>query len=106
MTASYKQLTLHELAVGMILSDDLRDDNGVILLSQGVIITDAIIAALKRHGVETVPILCSEVSADDEAAEMALRKQHLAKLFRKQSPDDASALLHACVELFRLGNQQ
>jgi hypothetical protein len=105
MTASYKQLALHDVCAGMILSDDLRDDNGVILLSHGVVVTAAILVALKRHRVESVPVLCGEVPAAEEEAEMALRRQHLARLFRKQSGNDASGLLHQFIENFRLGTQ-
>jgi hypothetical protein len=102
MTASYKQLALHELAVGMVLSDDLRDNNGIVLLSQGVTLTEAMLAALRRHGVETAPILCDASPAAHQDADQQQRIERLHHLFRKENTDDASGLLHQYVAYFRL----
>lgn len=104
MTASRsKQLGLDDVSPGMILSDDLLDGHGQVLLPQGVTLTEATLASLRRHAVEVLPILCEALSEADVAAERERHKQRLATLFRKHTDDEATALLLEYVTHFRLG---
>jgi hypothetical protein len=103
MTSRSKQLALDQVKPGMVLSDDLIDGHGNILLPQGVTLTDATLASLLRHGVAMLPILCEALSEADAEAEHEHHKKRLAILFRKQNDEEASALLLEYVKHFRLG---
>lgn len=103
MTSRSKQLALDEVTPGMVLSDDLLDSHGQILLPQGVMLSDATLTSLRRHDVETLPILCGALSEAEITAELERHKQRLAVLFRKHDDDEASALLLQYVTHFRMG---
>lgn len=105
MATEHRQLPLNEVVEGMVLSDNVLDNNGVVLLSRGLTLSTSILAALARHGIATVPIV---FESDDPSAPVATpdpsqQLQRLAHLFRKQSTDEASGLLLQYVQYFRLG---
>lgn len=108
MTASYQHMPLAQVEPGMVLSDELLDVQGHILLPQGTVLTEAMIALMPRHGIAVLPIAVPEEPTAEEVA--ATREQHLqrlAHLFRKNDPDSdqdwATALLRRFVTDFRLG---
>jgi hypothetical protein len=105
MARHYKPVALDEAIPGMVLSDALLDNHGNVLLAEGVVLTEGILASLRRHRIATLPIKSDDVSADDEEAELVRHEQRLAKLFRKPSnaADDATGLLQQYVQYFRLG---
>ncbi len=103
MTSRSKQLTLDEATPGMVLSDDMLDSHGKVLLPAGATLTETTLASLRRHDIEMLPILCEALSAADEAAELARHQQRLAVLFRKHVDDEATALLLQYVTRYRLG---
>lgn len=105
MTASYTQIALDKVRPGMILSDDLVDDGGKTMLLHGTALTEALLASLRRHGFDTLPILCADLPPDDEQAELAQRDKRLARLFRKKDDSEASQQLHKYIEHFRLGTE-
>jgi hypothetical protein len=109
MTASYQHLAVGDVKPGMILSDELSDSQGHVLLPQGAVLTKAILAAMAHHGIDTLPVLCAEVSQAEEAAQLDVRQERLTRLFRKHDPDSesdwATALLRRYVAQFRLGTQ-
>lgn len=105
MTSRSQQLELDKVSAGMVLSDDLLDSQGKILLPQGTTLTDATLASLHRHNVEILPILCEALSEDDAAAEHERYLARLAVLFRKHADDEATALMLQYVTNFRLGVQ-
>ena len=105
MTSRSQQLELDKVSAGMVLSDDLLDSQGQILLPQGTSLTEATLASLRRHDVEILPILCEVLSDDDAAAERERYMKRIAILFRKHADDDATALMLHYVTHFRLGVQ-
>lgn len=110
MTTSYQQCDLAHAAPGMILSDDLLDQYGKMLLPHGTILSTATLAALRRHGVEILPILCSELSDAEVQAQQHEYQKRLTVLFRKHSSEEngtsaASLLLKQYIFSFRLGEQ-
>jgi hypothetical protein len=108
MSASYQHLALADVKPGMVLSDVLLDKQGQVLLPQGATLTAAIIALLPSHGVDMLAVVSGAAQADPQAlaCEMALRKERLDYLFRKNDPDDAAdwarGILRRYVEDFRL----
>jgi len=98
------EITLAQAGPGMILSDDLLDEHGNILLPAGAVLTETSIAGLRRREVDTVPVQGEEVGEDDAAARERHRAR-LAHLFRNHRDDDlATEILRQFVVKFRLGS--
>lgn len=109
MTASYQHMPLAQVEPGMVLSDELLDVQGHVLLPQGTVLTTAMIALMPRHGIAMLPIAVPDEPSEEEVA--ASRERHLerlAHLFRKNDPDSdqdwATALLRRFVTDYRLGS--
>ena len=104
MTSGLQLISLTDARPGMTLSDVLLDDKGNVLLAQGVVLTEAMLASLARHGVESLPILqaAPEAAALDPAAVQA----RLDYLFRGNDREDlgdwATGSLRRYVEDYRL----
>ena len=110
MTASYRHLALAQVQAGMVLSDELLDVQGHVLLPQGTVLSEAMLALMPRHGIEMLPIANGAVSADEAAAARGHAQQRLARLFRRHDPDNeqdwATGLLRRFVEDYRLGKEK
>lgn len=103
MTNRSTLLPLSELAPGMVLSDDLRDSWGNILLPQGSKLTEVTLEALKRYKINELPILSEELSEAEQAAKLALQQKRIGVLFRKSAEDKTAHLLMQFVGKFRQG---
>jgi hypothetical protein len=110
MTGNYHQLTLAEVRPGMILSDVLLDVQGHVLLPQGTLLTEAMLALMPRHGIAVLPIVKDEVSPEQVEATLHHHEARLAHLFRKNDPDSgtdwATGTLRRFVTDFRLGIEE
>jgi len=110
MTGNYHQLTLAEVRPGMVLSDVLLDVQGHVLLPQGTVLTDAMLALMPRHGIAVLPIAKDKVTPEMVAATMQHHDARIAQLFRKNDPDShgdwATATLRRFVTDFRLGVEE
>lgn len=102
MLKRYKLLDLDDVAAGMVLSDEVRDDHGNVLLPKATALTDGMLSSLRRRGIETLPIVNDEVSEEQLRAERERVEQRLTKLFRKSKGDRVSALLRQQVAKYRL----
>lgn len=98
-----KQLALDKVEAGMILSDDLLDKQGQVLLPKGVELTEQTIASLQRHGVESLRIVTGELTEEEEAARYNHYRARIERLFRRLDDSQANGLLHHYVSNFRLG---
>jgi hypothetical protein len=110
MSAAYQHLALAEVVPGMVLSDDLLDRQGQILLPKGAILTDRTIALLPSHGIDAVPVLRSGAApAVSAASDHAATEQRLAVLFRKHKPDEphdwATSALRRYIEDYRAARE-
>jgi len=108
MTASYQHMPLAQVEPGMVLSDELLDVQGHVLLPQGTILTQAMIALMPRHGIAMLPIaVLAEPTEEEVAASQERHLERLDHLFRKNDPDSdqdwATALLRRFVTDYRLG---
>ena len=111
MTASNQHLMLAQVQPGMVLAEELIDVQGHVLLPQGTALTAAMLALMPRHGIEILPILISGVASDEELAlQREQHKKRIARLFRKQDPDNeadwATLLLRSHVEDFRMNQER
>lgn len=101
------QLTpLRDARPGMVLSDVLLDANGSVLLAQGVTLTEAMLASLARHGVESLPILRADARQAEAIFDADAVQTRLDHLFRANVRDDhrdwASGILRRYIEDYRL----
>ena len=105
MAHGYKQLPLDDARPGMVLSDDVLDMRGNVLLPQGVALTEVMLDSLRRKDIATLPVLFGEVSVAELVADQAHYQARIDKLFRKHvgSEDSATASLLHYVRAFRLG---
>lgn len=106
MSDDHMMVPAAQLTPGMVLSDELLDNQGLVLLAKGAVLTEATIASLQRHHIEAVPVARVEAHrAPDEAAVVA----RLDYLFRKHDlegdSDWAGKLLRRYVEDYRLERQ-
>jgi len=107
MHATYQHLALSEVKPGMVLSDELLDQQGQILLPKGAVLTERTIALLPRHGIEMLAVLCDDAqTAPPPAQDPAVIERRLAHLFRKHNladdRDRATGLLRQYMSDFRL----
>lgn len=106
MNAQFALMPLAEVRPGMILSDVVRDERGNVLLSQGVVLTDTLLASLARHGIAALAIHLPEQDAAAPAIDAAAVQARLDHLFRDNVRDDhndwATGILRRYVEDYRL----
>ena len=108
MSAAYQHLALAEVKPGMILSDELLDQQSQVLLPKGAMLTAKTIALLPGHGIEMLAVLLTAATGADGPArpDPAMIERRLAHLFRKNDPDDdddwATGILRRYMTDFRL----
>jgi hypothetical protein len=86
MLPVYQMTRLADVRPGMELSDDVLDAKGHVLLTQGVIVTDAILAGLARHDIDSLPILQVAPTPAAAALDTMAIQARLDHLFRTQVP--------------------
>lgn len=110
MTATYRHLPLADVQPGMVLSDELLDQQGQILLPAGTVLTEKMLERLPGHGVESLAI-ADDTPADPVllAAQRAAQLERIAVLFRRHDADNsedwAANALRALVTDFRVGKE-
>jgi hypothetical protein len=104
MTSGLLLTPLTDVRPGMTLSDVLLDDKGNVLLAQGVVLTEAMLASLARHGVASLPI--RQAAPAEPAIDPAAVQARLDYLFRANDREDhadwATGILRRYVEDYRL----
>jgi hypothetical protein len=104
MNGTYQLIPLLDARPGMVLGEVLRDDHGNVLLAQGVVLTEGMLASLGRHGVEVLPILGASPAVPP--ADPAQVQDRLDRIFRRHERgnhgDWATGILRQYVEDFRL----
>lgn len=106
MSAAYQHLALAGIRPGMILSDELLDGQGHVLLPRGAVLSEATIAQLARHGIASVAVLTDGGDEEVHEADPGAVLQRLAHLFRKNDIDNqndwATGILRRYVEDYRM----
>jgi hypothetical protein len=88
MSAAYQHLALTEVKPGMILSDELLDQQGQVLLPKGAVLSAKTIALLPGHGIDMLAVLRSDGGVAEQRPDASTIERRLHKLFRKNDPDD------------------
>jgi hypothetical protein len=100
-----RELDLDEAGPGMELACDLIDQHGTVLLQEGSILNERLLAALARRGIARLRVVGEpEADGPDEGARAAGRERvrlRLAHLFRR-ADGAAAAQLQACLVDYRL----
>ena len=110
MTATYRHLPLAEVQPGMVLSDELLDKQGQVLLPAGTVLTEKMLERMPGHGIESLAV-ADETPADPVqlAAQRAAQLERISVLFRRHAPDNsddwAANALRALVTDFRVGKE-
>ncbi|MES2757639.1 MAG: hypothetical protein V4693_09725 [Pseudomonadota bacterium] len=109
MSSAYQHLALADVRPGMVLSDELLDQQGQVLLPQGAVLTVAIIALLPRHGIDMLAVLRSGADAAVADPDHPALQARLAHLFRRHDAgndaDRATGTLYRYMEDYRLGRE-
>jgi hypothetical protein len=104
MSTAYQLVALAQATPGMVLSDVLLDRQGQMLLPQGAVLTESVLASLGRHGVEVVPVVAAADSAP--ALDPLAVQARLDHVFRRHDRDNdadwATGILRQYIEDYRL----
>lgn len=105
LTPIHKQVALQDAEPGMILSDDVFDPQGQILLPAKTVLSEKTLASLARHDVEWLHIEAGHMSPEEESAQHAYYAQRIPYLFRQPDDSPAAALLQQYLRKYRLGEE-
>jgi hypothetical protein len=107
MSGAYQMTPLANAQPGMVLGEALRDENGNVLLAQGVVLSEGMLASLARHGVDMLPILSAgRPGATIDPAHIQARLDRVFRKHERGNHDDwATGILRQFVEDFRLGRE-
>jgi hypothetical protein len=109
MSASYHHLAVADVQPGMVLSDELLDPQGQVLLPQGTVLTEAMIALMPRHGITALPILQAAPDPRQLAIAQQALRQRIDHLFRHHPQDDdsdwAAHALRQLITDYRIGKE-
>lgn len=101
MSILHKQLLTADILPGMVLSDNLLDAQGQILLPGGATLTQQTIDSMRRHNVASARIVIGEMSAQEMLTQQQHAQARLARLFRRTGDNEINNLLHRYVLHFR-----
>ena len=110
MTGLHQHMALAQVRAGMVLSDELLDPQGKVLLAGGTVLSSEMLAALQRHAIEALPIMLKATLSEQEVTcALQQHRQRIAHLFRKHDPfdesDPATSALRRLVLDFRLNTK-
>ena len=101
----FSLIPLAEVQPGMVLSDDLIDHQGQVMLAKGTKLSDGTLASLARHGVNSLPIEAPPLSPEELAARRAHEAERIEIVFRKLDTDSpgSARILRELVTAYRMG---
>lgn len=106
MTNFHNRLPLEQAEPGMTLCEPLRDAKGEILLPQGATLTESVLAALARRGIDALPIATGDDAEQLSEAELEALRERARKridcLFRRCGIEGAAGQLRQHVTNLRM----
>jgi hypothetical protein len=106
MINRYKQVSLEDAAAGMVLAAEVCDRQGNVLLAQGTELSDTLLRALERRGVDSVRIEDDRFSQEELGALREQVAHRLAHLFRNPHAGTADLLLREQLTAWRMEQLQ
>lgn len=85
MASGYKLIPLDDVVPGMLLSDDFLDRRGHVLLPKGSILTEKLLASLRRYEMDLIPVMIQDDAPEAAAKNTEHHKERLEILFRRQN---------------------
>jgi hypothetical protein len=108
MNGAYQLISLSDARPGMVLGEVLRDDKGNVLLAQGALLTESMLASLARHGVAMLRVVAARAEPEPMIDPVRVQER-LDRVFRKHERDNhgdwATGILRRYVEDFRLRDE-
>jgi hypothetical protein len=102
MISRHKEIDLDEAVAGTVLSREVLDGRGGVLLPQGTALTETLLNSLRRRGIDRVFVVNEAISEHVLRAERERVQQRLATLFRKARGEQAAEILLATITQHRL----
>jgi hypothetical protein len=98
----FRVVPIDEAREGVLLSDDVRDDDGSVVLPRATALSGAMIRILERRGVKSVRIVDEGLTPDQLCAERLRVQARISWLCRHAGDGRANGLLRAVVEQYRM----
>lgn len=95
----HQHIALAQVQAGMVLSDELLDIQGHVLLPRGTALTENMLASLRRHNIEALPI-AQKASATDVVQTTEQQRKRMDHLFRNNVIEPGAS--HATLQLHDL----
>ncbi len=110
MNSAYQHLALNDVQPGMVLSDELLDRQGQVLLPKGAVLTAQTIALLPSHGIGMLAVVRDDVPGPVEGSQEGCAiEARLNHLFRKNDADNqddwATGILRRYMLDYRLNRE-
>lgn len=103
MNIGSQKMDLDEAIAGMVLSGEVHDGRGGVLLPSKTVLTDVLLTSLRRRGIDTVCVVHNALSRDEVTESNERVQQRLISLFRKCGSDRIGATLLQQITEYRLG---
>jgi hypothetical protein len=101
-----KKVAIEDALPGMVLSTDVLDARGGMLIAKATVLSEATLTALRRRGIDAVHVLDDAVCVQDQAAELERLQLRLDSLFRKCETNRACTVLRQQILEYRLGSSE
>lgn len=105
------RIDLDDAGAGMVLAEALTDGHGTVLLPEGAVLSDSMLASLRRRGVESCTIIAPADggdgdggAAEDPALARARALERLQHLLRRSAETDATGQLLQLLATYRAGS--
>lgn len=106
MINRYIQMDVDDAVAGMVLSEDVLDGQGGVLLPKATALTDTMLTSLRRRGIDNVFVVNDDISEADLKAERERVERRLSTLFRLCKSEGACGVLLQRVSEYRLGEAE
>ena len=107
MAKNFRLVLLEDVVPGMVLSDNLLDRHGKVLLPEGTTLNEKLIDSLQRYEMEMLPVYEEPLTEAQRAARVADRMARLEVLFRLhdygEPQGNANEQLLRCLAQLRKG---
>lgn len=101
-----KEVDLDDAEPGMVLSEAVLDVHGSVLLPVAATLTESMLTALRRRGIDSIFVVNDDISEEELKAERERVQLRLTRLFRHCGTDGACGALLQQINEYRLGGTQ
>lgn len=101
-----KEVDLDDAEPGMVLSEAVLDAHGGVLLPAAAALTESMLTAMRRRGIDRIFVVNDDISEEELKAERERVQLRLARLFRHCGNDGACGALLQQITEYRFGGTQ